>query len=241
MTEWAGVIDSLYKHILFDLDGTLTDPAEGILHSLNHTMRHFGKEEFTAESCRVLIGPPILESFQLVCGFNSKEAAEALRIYRQHHLQVGLFENKVYPGIAGMLEKLRARGCRLYVATLKLASMADAVLQHLGLRSYFTAVVGAREGGGIPAKTDIIAEVLAGIPAAERVQALMVGDRKYDIIGARENWIASVAVLYGYGSEEELLAEKPDHLVRTVAELEALLAGLSQGQEERTGRMLKNV
>ncbi|HHX73744.1 MAG TPA: HAD hydrolase-like protein [Firmicutes bacterium] len=227
----------MYKHFLFDLDGTLTDPAQGILHSLNHTLQHFGSEELDADSCRVFIGPPLVESFQVVCGFDSRQAEEAVRVYRKHHLQVGLYENRVYPGITGMLEKLQATGCRLYVATLKLASMAEKVLQHMGLTPYFTAVAGARDDGRIPVKTDIVAQVLGCIPEAERAQAVMVGDRKYDIIAARENGIKPVAVLYGYGDEGELVAEKPDHLVRTVAELEALLVGLSQGQQENTGGM----
>ncbi|MDW7650729.1 MAG: HAD-IA family hydrolase [Bacillota bacterium] len=215
----------MFDHILFDLDGTLTDPIKGILCSLRHTLARFNIEEEDEERLRLFIGPPLFESFRTLYGFNQLQTDEAIRHYREHHAVDGLYDNKVFAGIPELLEELKGNGKRLYVATTKMTSFAEEILDHFDMKKYFSMIVGGNPDGTRTAKQEIIAEILTETGDTAGNKIVMIGDRKYDIIGAKAHGLTAVGVTYGYGSEEELRAQKPDYLVHSVAELSSLLLG----------------
>jgi phosphoglycolate phosphatase len=213
----------VYTHILFDLDGTLTDPATGVLNSLRYALQQFGFEEEDDGVLTRFIGPPLAESFREIYSFSDQQVVEAIRHYRDYYSRVGLYENVVYPGIPEMLAALCTQGKRLYVATTKMTAFAEIVLKHFSLDRYFLRVIGGHPDGTRTAKNEIIAEILTGIPQPHKSNTVMVGDRKYDIIGARAHNLDTVAVTYGYGSADELAAENPLATVESVQALRHLL------------------
>ena len=196
-----------YKNVLFDLDGTLTDPAEGITNALMHAQRRLGREVSPREELFVFIGPPLIETFMSEWGLTRAEADQALVYYREHFGTKGLFENVPYAGIGECLAQLKAAGLRLYVATSKPEPLSLRILEHFDLLPYFEAVAGSTMDEQRTKKGEVI----------------MVGDRKHDVIGARENGLACIGVLYGYGSREELTAAGAAALAADLGELSALL------------------
>lgn len=211
-----------YRAVLFDLDGTLTDPYEGITRTFVYALTQVGAAAPDEATLRSWIGPPLHASLHAYL----KDEALALRsiqAYRERYQAIGMYENRVYPGIPDLLRDLRAAGCWLVLATSKLHSVADAVLDHFALRSFFHATFGASPDATLSAKADIIAAALAWLPPAARSACVMIGDTPYDVLGARANGIPCIAVTYGYGAPADLEAANPDALARSVAELRALL------------------
>ena len=211
-------------YILFDLDGTLTDPKEGITKSVQYALDHYGIHVEDLDSLIPFIGPPLMDSFEEFYGFSPRQAREGVQVYREYFTDRGWRENEVFPGIPQMLGKLKAAGKKLYVATSKPEVFALRILDHFGLTEYFDGVGGADLEETRTKKADVIRYTLkkAGISleGENREQAVMVGDREHDILGAKAVGIDSVGVLYGYGSREELtgagasaLAERPEDLV----------------------------
>lgn len=213
----------MYKVLLFDLDGTLTDPMIGITTSVQYALRKMGIEEPSLEKLTPFIGPPLVQSFKEFYHLSEEEAQQALRYYRERFSTVGLYENKVYPGMKALLQTLVEQGKRLYVATSKPTVFSTKILEHFELAKYFTAVIGSELDGTRAEKDEVIAFVLAQLGEYKKEEILMVGDRKYDILGARKNGIAVAAVGYGYGSPEEFEAAGPTYTVQTVEELSVLL------------------
>ena len=213
----------MYQYVLFDLDGTLTDPAAGIISSLRHALQKMGVDEEDEEKYRLFIGPPLKDSFRTMFTFNEEQVEEAIRLYREHHSVSGLYENKAIPGVREMLEALQAAGKKLYIATTKMTAFAEQILKHFELDKYFTLIIGGNPDGTRTAKKEIIAAILQTIPAEERRSAVKVGDRMFDLIGAKAHGLDTIAVTYGYGTEDELRAENPTYIVHFVAELAALL------------------
>jgi phosphoglycolate phosphatase len=216
--------------ILFDLDGTLTDSRPGIVNSTLHALRRFNETRGAnlpiplAESLTYLVGPPLRASFAKLVG--PDEADALLKLYRERYEPVGIFENSVYPGIVSTLEALGAMGRRLFVATSKPEHYARRILDHFDLSRFFVAIHGAAADGTRSGKSEIIADLLErhGVRAAE---AVMIGDREHDALGARANGARAVGALWGYGSREELRAAGADPLVaqpdRLIAALDAML------------------
>ncbi|MCR3921561.1 MAG: HAD hydrolase-like protein [Firmicutes bacterium] len=213
----------MYKHILFDLDGTLTDPAAGIIKSLRFALAKMGVQEVDEDKYRQFIGPPLKDSFRTIFSFSEEQIDEVIRIYREHHVVSGLYENKVFPGVRELLHDLHAAGKTLYVATTKMTGFAELILSHFELANYFTNVIGGHPDGTRTAKVEIIAEILQNIPQSEYKETVMIGDRMFDLVGANAHGLDTIAVTYGYGKEEELRAQKPTHLAHSVAELGVLL------------------
>lgn len=207
--------------VLFDLDGTLTDPADGITRSVQHALAAFG---LTAPREELLdfIGPPLADSFIRRFGFTEVQAAEAIRLYREYFSVQGIYENQVYPGIPELLKKLRAAGKRLFLATSKPEIFARKILVHFGLEDAFEFAGGSTLDSSRVRKGDVIRYVLeeAGIDAAD---AVMVGDREHDVLGAAEVGIPCVGVLYGYGSRQELQEASAAAVVVNPLQLERLL------------------
>lgn len=212
-----------YEYVLFDLDGTLTDPEEGITESIRYALSSFGIEECDRSKLRSFIGPPLKNSFKEAYGMDDARADLAIAKYRERFADKGLYENAVYPGVEKLLASLKEAGTHVALATSKPTVYALRILEHFGLDKYFDIALGSELDGTRTAKADVVAEVLAYFAEADRARSVMVGDRGHDIVGAQLNGIESVGVLYGYGSREELVESGATCIVESVEDLGRLL------------------
>ncbi|UHA72180.1 HAD family hydrolase [Paenibacillus sp. 481] len=209
-------------YILFDLDGTLTDPKLGITRSVQYALRQLGIEEPNVDKLEPFIGPPLQESFPLYYEMDEAATKRAIHHYREYFKDKGLYENEVYVGIRSLLATLTEHDRTLIVATSKPTVFAEQIIDHFQLRPFFQEVVGSELDGTRSNKADIISFILNKHPHIAPSQFVMIGDRKHDIIGAVHNGIASIGVTYGYGSATELLEAKADLLANSVQELQDL-------------------
>ncbi|MGN0205176.1 MAG: HAD-IA family hydrolase [Coprococcus sp.] len=215
----------MYQNILFDLDGTLTDPKEGITKCVQYALKAFGIEA-DPDDLVDFIGPPLAESFQKYYHMNDEDALKAVVKYRERFSNIGIFENGVYPGIKELLAELKISGRRVALATSKPEIFAKRILDNYGLSDYFDVIVGSEMNGRRTDKAEVIEEALRqlGIAGPEEKQyVLMVGDRLHDMIGAVKNQIDGLGVYYGYAHEGELEAAGASATVRTVPELRCFL------------------
>lgn len=221
------------QYLLFDLDGTLTDPMVGITSSVQYALEKFGIHVRYLKELIPFIGPPLAESFQKFYGFSKEDAEKAIQYYREYYAPKGIFENEVYEGIPEMLAHLTEAGFTLLVATSKPTVFARKVLKHFGMEDYFSFVGGSELDGSRTKKTEVISYILktCGIEAKE---AIMIGDRRHDIEGGKACGLESVGVLYGYGTEQELTEAGADHIIRTVAELEDYLRNQGENPAKLT-------
>lgn len=208
------------KAILFDLDGTLTDSGEGILNSFILAMEHFGLPVPSREALRVVVGPPLNASFRDF-GLPQENWDEAVKIFRDRYTAVGKFENRPYDGIAPMLESLKNQGHKLYVATSKPEDMAVEILEHFDLAKYFSRICGASLDESRASKDRVIAYLLETCGAEGEM--VMVGDTKYDMLGAKAHGIPGIGVSWGYGTVEELQQSGATAIVDTPEKLLELL------------------
>lgn len=191
-------------HVLFDLDGTLTDPREGILNGLKYALESLGAPIPSDTALERYIGPPLQANFAaLLETTDPTRIATAVHLYRQRYTAGGMFQNVVYPGITQTLTALQAQRVALYVATAKPTVQARQILEHFGLSHYFQAIYGSELDGTRTDKRDLIAYILADTAISPQ-QTVMVGDREYDMRGAVANRVTPVGVLWGYGSQQEL-------------------------------------
>lgn len=213
-------------YILFDLDGTLTDPYEGISKCISYALK--GMNFPLHQDYKKFIGPPLTYSFVNFCGMSDKEAVEAVKIYRERFSTVGLFENKVYEGIPNLLAFLKDSGAKLAVATSKPTCFSQRILDKFDLNKYFDVLVGSELNGDRIEKSQVVKECIKklGIKNSELDFTYMVGDRKYDIIGAKENFVKSIGVEYGYAQGDELTQYGADYIVKDVSSLMQLLSSL---------------
>lgn len=211
-----------YQYILFDLDGTLTESAEGIVNSVNYALEKNKIQVKDKKELLKFIGPPLKDSFMKYYGFSEIEADGLVEDYREYFTDKGLFENKVYPGIPAMLQVLKEKGRCLAVATSKPEILTKRILEHFDLTKYFDFIAGATMDHTRVKKDDIIRYALDSLEIKDRDKTVMVGDRHHDIDGAKVNQIDSIGVLYGYGSKEEFQKAGADCIVATVKELEKL-------------------
>ena len=211
----------MFTHIFFDLDGTLTDPAQGITNSFIHALKFYGLPIPSYQELCKLIGPPLPYSFETTFGFDHDKAMEAVAKYREYFASRGLFENKVYPGIPELLQTLKEQGKHLLVATSKPEEYSIKIIDHFGLSKYFDFVCGSLMDESRSKKSEVIAYALecAALGKADKEKVLMVGDRFHDIEGAKANGLKSCGVLFGYGSRRELQEAGADYIVKSVNEL----------------------
>lgn len=211
------------KYLLFDLDGTLTDPKEGITKSVQYALKAYGIIEEDLDKLCPFIGPPLKDSYMEFYGFNEKDAQDGVYKYREYFSVKGWMENKEYPGIDRMLDALKKSGKHLMVATSKPELFAVKILKHFGMDHYFDFIGGADMEETRVRKADVIRYVLEknGIEHLEDV--IMIGDRKHDVQGAKEAGVECVGVLYGYGDRAELENAGADYIAETVEELSALI------------------
>jgi phosphoglycolate phosphatase len=210
-------------NIFFDLDGTLTDPRDGIVRCIQYALGKLGqKPRSEAELCRY-IGPPLRESFaELLNTDDCAEINRAVNIYRERYSTIGLIENAVYAGIPEALSQLCAGGNALFVATSKPEIYARQIMEHFGLAAHFRKIRGCELDGTRADKGELIAHMLKEEELAPS-DTVMIGDRLHDAVGARANGVVPVGVLWGYGDEAELIAAQCRTLVRTPAELPQLV------------------
>ena len=213
-----------WNTILFDLDGTLTDPAEGITKAVEAALNHYGITVADRAALHKFIGPPLDESFPEFYGFDAARTAEATEVFRAYFDRQGWRENIPYPGVEDMLRDLRAAGKRLLVATSKPEVFALRIMEHFGLAQYFDHICGApmdnQEGAK---KAAVIRGALRRAGVEDLSTAVMVGDRRHDIDGARQAGLEAVGVLWGYGDLQELEASHPVHIVESFDELKRVL------------------
>lgn len=211
----------MWKTVLFDLDGTLTDSAPGITNSVARALAYFGIEEEPQNLLR-FIGPPLNESLPEYYGFTPEQTVKAVEVFREYFVEKGWLENAPYPGIPELLRDLKDAGLQLMVATSKPEVQAVRILKHFGLAEYFDLIRGAPAGNEDGArKASVIREALRC--AEDPSSVVMVGDRRHDVEGAGENGIPCIGVLYGYGSREELSAAGASFIAENLEALKKLL------------------
>ena len=217
----------MYDYILFDLDGTLTDPMVGITTCVPHALKGFGIDEPDLNKLTPFIGPPLKESFMNFYGFNSEEGDRAVALYRERFSVIGLYENEIYPGIPELLQALKAKGKRLAISSSKPTIYVEEILRHFEIHQYFDVIVGSELDGRRTDKAEVVEEALKQLLGGEKKahsEVVIVGDRKFDVEGGQAHDITTVAVSYGYGPMEELVEAKAEFIVNTVEELKDLLA-----------------
>ena len=220
------------ENILIDLDGTLTDPKFGITTCIRYAMQKLGRplaDEVDLDWC---IGPPLKASLATLLQSDDDTvnidqlAEQALVLYRERFSTIGLFENEVYPKVVETLEKLQQLGYRLYVATAKPTIYAEKILGHFDLAKYFIKIYGSELTGERTNKGELITYLLAQ-ENLDATATVMVGDREFDILGARLNGLQSIAVSYGYGTKEELAQAQPNQMIRNFSALMTALDRLN--------------
>ena len=219
----------MFEYILFDLDGTLTDPKIGITSSVQYALRAFGIDEPNLDKLEPFIGPPLADSFMEFYGFTPEQANQAIEKYRERFDGQGIYENELYEGIDKMLLALKEKKKILAIASSKPTPLVLRVLEHFDIRQYFDYIVGSELDGRRSKKEEVVAEALQlMLPASfdvrvKKERVAMVGDRKFDIEGAKAFGLTSIGVSFGYASEGELEAAGADYIVDTVSELKELL------------------
>lgn len=216
------------KYFLFDLDGTLADTGEGIMKSVQHALAFFGYGKEPEEKLRRFIGPPLDSSFREFYGFSEEQALEAVEKYRERYRVKGVFESPLYPGMKELLEKL-SKKATLCLATSKPFHFAGQILEMRGISGFFSVAVGANLDGTMTDKAQVIGEVLHRLGDPPKEQAVMIGDRRHDIIGAALQGIDSVGVEYGFAEENELQSAGATWTAPTVEALLALCEELCEG------------
>ena len=212
-----------YHTVLFDLDGTITDSGPGIMNCVRYALQKAGMPEADEAELRAFIGPPLHEQFRDFCGITDDQAEEMVRLYRERYSGTGIFENRVYDGGIPMLEQLKGAGIRILLATSKPEKFAKIIADHFGFAEYFDFIGGANMDGTRTDKQEVIEYVLESCGVSDRTDLIMVGDRRYDVEGAKKAGLASMGVLYGYGSREEIEAAGPDLIAEMPADVTALI------------------
>ncbi len=206
----------MYKYILFDLDGTLTDSQEGIINCFIYALKACGIEE-KADNLKRVLGPPLSASFSEFYNMNSEQVEYAISKYRERFSTIGIFENEVYEGIPKALQHLIDKGYILAVATSKPQEYTNRILEKYELDRYFNVIVGSgMDGKSLNTKAKVIEKVLEELQVDNKADAIMVGDRSYDILGAKACNIKSIGVKYGYSIDDELEAAGADYIIDTV-------------------------
>lgn len=212
-----------YKYILFDLDGTLTEPAEGITNSVAYALDKAGLPYGSKESLKKYIGPPLHESFAEDYGLSLEQGLQMVDYYREYYTVKGLFENRLFDGIPELLSHLKDKGKTLIVATSKPEVYSIKILENFGILKYFDFVSGATLDSSRVKKADVIAHALDSLKISDTSEMIMVGDRHHDIEGAAHHGIDSLGVLFGYGSREELCGAGATYIAETVEDIKKFI------------------
>ena len=212
-----------FDTILFDLDGTLTDPAEGITNSVIYALKKMGIAPPERKELLKFIGPPLAQSFEKYFNLSYEQSLKAVDIYREYFAPKGLFENTLFDGVPEMLSELKKGGKKIVLATSKPTVFANKILKHFNLYDFFDLTVGSNLDGSLTNKAEVITVALERLGNIKKDRAVMVGDRSHDVIGGIKNGLFTVGVTIGYGSETELKAAGASHIVNSVKELTEFL------------------
>ena len=212
-----------YHTVLFDLDGTITDSGPGIMNCVRYALEKSGMPEADESELRAFIGPPLHEQFRDFCGITDEQAEKMVCLYRERYSGTGIFENRIYDGVIPMLKSLKEAGIRILLATSKPEKFAKIIADHFAFAEYFDFIGGANMDGTRTAKQEVIEYVLEACGVSDRTDLIMVGDRRNDMEGAQKAGLASMGVLYGYGSREEKEGAGPDLIAETPADIAALI------------------
>lgn len=212
-----------YNYLLFDLDGTITDSATGITRCVEYALNYFGIQVSDLHDLLPFIGPPLMDSFKEFYHFTDEQAVIATEKYRERYKDKGIYENELYPGIEELLAQARQNGKTVILATSKPEIFARRILDYFKLSDYFSFIAGSGLDGSLHTKTDVINYILQSNKIADLSSVIMIGDRKHDIIGAKNAGIDSIGVLYGFGDYDELSEAGATHIVKDIAELRNLL------------------
>ena len=215
----------MFQSILFDLDGTLTDAAPGITNSVKYALSKFGIDETDDNKLRKFLGPPLISSFMEFYGFSKEKAQKAVEYYREYFVPHGIFENEVYSGIPKLLQKLKADGKTLIIATSKPETFAVQIAEHFEIDSYFDLIAGSNLDNTRSKKAQVIEYALETLGILDRAHAVMIGDREHDIKGAKKTGLRSIGVLYGYASPGELENAGADFTANSPEELYTIISG----------------
>lgn len=212
-----------FTHIIFDLDGTLTDPRQGIRNSINYAMgkMHFGS--YSEELLERFIGPSLQWGFSNIFDMNEKDTEQAVEYFREYFGEKGLYENEPYPGIYEMLENLKDAGKEMYIASSKLEKYVHTIIEHFGFDKYITMVRGADHLGEKSSKKILVSDILAIRELKHSKSIVIAGDTVFDVTGGKHNKISTIALGYGFGIKDELLDAEPDYYTESVKGLEKIL------------------
>ena len=210
-----------YTTLLFDLDGTLVDSGEGIMRSAEHALNHFGIEVADYRTLRPFVGPPLEDSFIDFYGFTPEQAAEAVEVYRERHAAIGMYEEELYPGVLDFLREVKRRGYTTAIATSKMRFQADIVVKEIfpELSPYIDKVFGRDDEGLLHTKADVINDGLKQLQITSLHEVLMIGDRRFDIEGAKVCGLDSMGVLFGYGDRPEMEQAGADYICESYDEM----------------------
>lgn len=221
-----------YKYILFDLDGTITDSAAGITNSVAYALKKLEAPVPPYSELLKFIGPPLLPAFSEFCGFDEEKAKKAVNFYREYYPEKGIFECRLYDNIEPVLGSLSKSGAKLILATSKPEIFANRITEHFGLNKYFYYIAGATLDKSRSEKSQVISYALSACNITDKSSAVMVGDRYHDIMGAHENGIECIGVLYGFGSREELENSGADYIAQTPNDILKITTKKRAGLEE---------
>lgn len=219
----------MFQYCLFDLDGTLTDPREGITKSVQHALRYFGIEEPDLKKLEPFIGPPLKDSFMEYYGLSEEQAKKAIEVYRERFAPIGVLENQIFPGIPQLLKKLQKSGTHLAVASSKPAVFVHQILRHFDIEKYFEVIVGSEFDGTRGSKEEVVEEALRQLDIMtvevndRKACCAMIGDRKFDMQGAVAHGLTGVGVRFGFAVEGELEAAGADYIAETIEDLGRIL------------------
>ena len=219
-------MSKVYNTVLFDLDGTLTDSKLGITKSVQYALKKFSIEITDLNQLEKFIGPPLTQSFKQFFSFTEEEAETAVKYYREYFTVDGIYENEVYRGIPELLKNLHRSNITMAVATSKPTVFAETIIDHFDLSKYFQVITGSNLDNTRTGKKEIIAHTMDQLNCNPE-NTIMIGDREYDILGAKENSVESIAVLYGYGEIDEINASKPSYIINNVEDLTTMLLNLT--------------
>jgi phosphoglycolate phosphatase len=218
-----------YRYFLMDLDGTISDPKIGITKSVAHALHYYGIEVEDLDTLKKFIGPPLTSSFQDFYGFDEAASLEAVEKYREYFKDTGIFENVLYDGMEHLLKTITEQGGHIVLATSKPEVFAKRILDYFHITKYFLFAAGSTLDTSRNRKGDVIRYALEQL-SIDPSDAVMIGDREHDVIGAKENGMECIGVLYGYGDREELAQAGADEIVSTVPELEMCMMELLRGE-----------
>ncbi|NLH01413.1 MAG: HAD hydrolase-like protein [Clostridiales bacterium] len=212
-----------YDYIFFDLDGTISDSAPGIVNSVIYSLNRMGTEIKDREQLKKFVGPPLAESFSKYYGYTPEEAGQAAKFFREYYQEKGIFENSMYKGVDLLLDKLLCAGRVPVLATSKPESFAKKILLRYGIDRYFHFIAGSTLDETRTKKEEVIAYALESCEIKDKSKVVMIGDRSHDVVGAKKNGLDCIGVLYGYGSREELEGEGALCIAETINDLERIL------------------